>query len=298
MTIRDKKPLPQRIAEKSKELTPLGRQLVHYLTHNLNEAIFLSARELAEKNDVSLSTVVRFVQQLGYTTYRELLRDMRERLDTRMSLPERVKIHKNGSNLQQIIEREISGEIGNLQSLRSDLDPELLGRLADRIWEAPQVCVVGARMSLAMSYYFSWALSRIRSQVSNLDGGNRNSLDWITLSPKDTLVIIFTVMRYPNDLFHLARLVRWQGRDLVVIADSRSCPLFQFTDHYLSVPCQHFPLVGSPSALACMVNCIIYHMICNHTQEIQNHQDVLEQIYRENDIFWNPNERNRIIEEI
>jgi len=272
--------------------------MVDYLMRNISEAIFLSARELAEKNDVSLSTVVRFVQQLGYSNYRELLRDMREQVDTRMTLPDRVKIHKNGSNLQQLIEKEISGEIDNLQRLKSHLDLELLSRLADRIWEAPQVYVAGARMSLAMSCYFSWALSRIRPHVTNLDGGNRNSLDWITLSPKDTLVVIFTVMRYPNDLLRLARLVQRQGRDLVVIADSKRCPLFQFADHYLSVPCQHFPIVGSPSALACVVNCIIYQMICNHSKEIREHQDVLEQIYLENDIFFNPNERSRIVEEI
>ena len=109
MTTHNNKPLTKRIAEKSKGLTPLGRQMVDYLMRNISEAIFLSARELAEKNDVSLSTVVRFVQQLGYSNYRELLRDMREQVDTRMTLPDRVKIHKNGSNLQQLIEKEISG---------------------------------------------------------------------------------------------------------------------------------------------------------------------------------------------
>ena len=62
------------------------------------------------------------------------------------------------------------------------------------------------------------------------------------------------LMRNPNDLLRLAKLVRLQNRDLIVIADSRNCPLFQFTDHYLSVPCQHFPIVGSPSALSCVAD--------------------------------------------
>ena len=52
------------LIEKNINLTPLGRQLVDYLMNNPKESIFLSARELAEKNKVSLSTVVRFVRQL------------------------------------------------------------------------------------------------------------------------------------------------------------------------------------------------------------------------------------------
>ncbi|MGV7222985.1 MAG: MurR/RpiR family transcriptional regulator [Nitrospinales bacterium] len=298
MATHDNRTMANRLVEKTQNLTPLGRQLVDYLMNNPKESIFLSARELAEKNNVSLATVVRFVRQLGYSSYRDFLKDMREQIDTRMPLPERLEIHKNGSDLRQRIEREISAEIENLRDLKSHLDLELLELIADRIWAAPQVYAVGARMSLSISCYFSWALSRIRSRVTNLDGGNRNSLDWITLCPKNSLVIIFTVMRYPNDLLRLARLAQQQDRDLVVIADSRSCPLFQFTEHCLTVPCQNFPIVGSPSALGCVVNCIIYAMICNHSEEINKHQNILEQLYRENDIFFNPNDRGRVIKEI
>ncbi|MBW1608265.1 MAG: hypothetical protein JRG87_07550 [Deltaproteobacteria bacterium] len=54
------------------------------------------------------------------------------------------------------------------------------------------------------------------------------------------------LMRNPNDLLRLAKLVRLQDRDLIVIADSRNCPLFQFTDHYLSVPMPTLPYCRKP----------------------------------------------------
>jgi DNA-binding MurR/RpiR family transcriptional regulator len=294
MNLPNSSSLLDKMADRNSKCTPLERQLAGFLLSNPKEAIFMSARELARKNDVSLSTVVRFVRQLGYSNYREFSRDMREQIDIRMTLPDRVEVQKAGSNLRDRIEREISDEIDNLKILKNDLDLEFLGKLSERIWQAPQICVVGARMSLSMSTYFSWALSRIRSQITSLDGGNRNSLDWIALSPKDTLVIILTVMRYPNDLFRLARFVHEQGRDLLVIADSRNCPLFQFADHCLSVPCRHFPIVGSPSALGCILNCIVYAMIFSHSEEVREHQNALEQLYRESEIFFDPGARSRI----
>jgi len=290
--------LATRIADKYHKFTPLDRLLAEYLVNNTCEAVFLSARELAQKTAVSLATVVRFVRHLGYADYREFLRDMREQIDIRMSLPDRAAMLENGSSIESRIEREISGEIENLRYLKSQLDLGLLHSIAERIWRSQQIAVIGARMSLSISCYFSWALSRLRPQVINLDGGNKNSLDWLTLSPKDTLVILFTVMRYPNDLLRLSKVVRDQGKELVVIADSKRCPMFEFSTYHFSVPCQNFPLVGNPSALACVTNCLLYCMIYNHREEVKQHHNILESFYRENDIFFNPNDKSRLIDHL
>jgi len=290
--------LGTRIADKYRSLTPLDRLLAEYLANNTREAVFLSARELAQKADVSLATVVRFVRRLGYDNYREFLRDMREQIDIRMSLPDRAAMLENGTSIESRIGREISGEIENLRNLKTQLVLGLLHSIAERIWRATQIAVIGARMSLSISCYFSWALSRIRPQVVSLDGGNKKSLDWLTLSSIDTLVILFTVMRYPNDLLRLSKVVRDQGKELIVIADSKRCPMFEFSTYHFSVPCQNFPLVGSPSALACVTNCLIYCMIYNHREEVKKHHNILESFYRENDIFFNPNDKSRLIDDL
>jgi DNA-binding MurR/RpiR family transcriptional regulator len=288
--------LAARIAANSMSFTPLDKLLAEYLIHKTREAVFLSARELAQKNGVSLATVVRFVRHLGYSNYREFLRDIREQMDIRLSLPDRAAMLENGSSLEHRIEREIAGEIENLRNLKTLLDMSLLHSIAERIWHAPQVAIIGARMSLSISCYFSWALSRIKPQIIHLDGGNKNSLDWLTLSSKETLVIVFTVMRYPNDLLRISRVVRNQGKELIVVADSRRCPMFEFSRYHLSVPCQNFPLVGNPSAIACVANCLIYCMIYNHREEVKKHHSILETFYRENDIFFNPNDKSRLID--
>ena len=53
-------------------------KLADFLLDSYIEAAFMTATELAHAVDVDATTVVRFSQQLGYSGYPELLRDVRE----------------------------------------------------------------------------------------------------------------------------------------------------------------------------------------------------------------------------
>ena len=65
--------------------------------------------------------------------------------------------------------------------------------------------------------------------------------------------MLLATSRYPNDLIATAKAVRRQGKTLVSIADSASCPINHFARESLIAPSRHIPFIGSPSAIACLV---------------------------------------------
>jgi len=59
------------------DLTPSFKTLADFILENTTEAAFLTVMELSKVVGVDPATIVRFAQELGYSGYRELLRDIK-----------------------------------------------------------------------------------------------------------------------------------------------------------------------------------------------------------------------------
>jgi DNA-binding MurR/RpiR family transcriptional regulator len=66
-----------RIRENYDNLTPGFRKLADYIMDNTLDSAFLTATELSRRVGVDPATVVRFAQELGYSGYRELSREIK-----------------------------------------------------------------------------------------------------------------------------------------------------------------------------------------------------------------------------
>ncbi|MBN2391780.1 MAG: MurR/RpiR family transcriptional regulator [Anaerolineae bacterium] len=66
-----------RIRENYENLTPGFRKLADFIMNSTLDAAFLTATELSRRVGVDPATVVRFAQELGYSGYRELSREVK-----------------------------------------------------------------------------------------------------------------------------------------------------------------------------------------------------------------------------
>ena len=280
-------PLMIRLQNKRSSLTPKGRILADFVTQNPRQAVFLRTRELAAACGVSEATVIRFVNQLGYHGYPDFIQDLRELLDTELTLLERVElVNKTGPGAERM-GKVVNEEIDNLKNFYEKLDLNAVASAVDMLIKSPSIYLIGSRLSYTFAYYMGWSLTKIRSNINIIKGSDSTAIDWLAIAPSDSLAVIFATTRYPNELIRIAKLVRRQGLGLIVISDNTLCPVNQFAHQSLVARCLHFPLVGSPSPMSCLVNCIISEMAAKGGESLRAHQENLESIYRENDILFN-----------
>ena len=287
MSSHESQTLMERLNLGEKGFTPKNRALAAYVVGRPRDAVFMTARELAAACGVSDATVIRFVHHLGYGGYPEFIQALRDLLDGEFTMMDRVDlISRHGQGADQY-HRVISQEIENLRSLYDGLDPESLDRVAEELVSAPRVDIIGARLSYTYAYYLGWSLGKLRTRVRSHDGCDSWTIDMVTQLPEKALLVMVATSRYPNVLLHLARLARRLRRRLILIADSNNCPLTRFADQVLIAPFKRFPLYNSPGTLAAVINCLIVGMISKMGPELREHQNMLERMYRENDIFFN-----------
>ena len=99
----------ERIRENYDELTPGFRKLADFIMDSTLDVAFLTATELSRRVGVDPATVVRFAQELGYSGFRELSREIKRYVRDRVTASYR-KVEEAGST-----EEALRGLIENAQ---------------------------------------------------------------------------------------------------------------------------------------------------------------------------------------
>ncbi|MFZ7126203.1 MAG: MurR/RpiR family transcriptional regulator [Desulfobacterales bacterium] len=280
-------PLVNRISGLHRELTPKSRIIGDFVVENPRKAMFMTVAELARACGVSEATVIRFVGQLGYSGYSDFQQSLRDFVDTELTLLDRLEMTAMLEPGAERFRRVVFEEIDNLRQLFEHTDVEQADRVVSMLHASPQIFVIGSRLSYTAAYYLGWSLTKIRGGIQIFRGSDKTTIDWLTISPDDVLVVIVAQSRYPNELIRLGKLVKRLGRSLVVITDSTACPLLHFADESLIAPSTHIPLIGSPTTLSCLVNYLIQELTGRYGADVKAHQEKLEQSYWENDVLFN-----------
>ena len=239
-------PLIEKISESIEGLTPKGRILGEYIISQPRKAVFMTTKELAEACEVSEATVVRFVAGIGYDRYSDFQQALRDFVDTELTLLDRLDIADMKAPGAVRFRRTVAEEIDNLQQLYHSLDVETMAAVVDVLDRRVPIHVIGSRLSYTLAYYMGWAMTKVRENIHILKGSDRTTIDWLTIAPADSVVVIIATSRYPNELIRLGKLVKRLGQILVVITDSATCPVLQFADHHLIAASKLIPLPGKP----------------------------------------------------
>jgi len=279
--------LLERIARFNKELTPKSRIIGAYVRENPRKVVFMTVAELAKACAVSEATVVRFVSQLGCDGYSDFQLSLRDFVDTELTLLDRVDLTDMVEPGAERFRRVVSEEIDNLRQLFEHADIEQMGRVVSLLYSSPKIYVIGSRLSYALSHYLGWSLTKVRGGIQIFKGSDKTTIDWLTISPADVLVIVITVSRYPNELIRLAKLAKRLDHPLLLLTDSSTCPIIHEADESLIAPSSHIPLIGTPTSLSCLITYLVKELASRYGAELKKHQEKLEQAYWENDVLFN-----------
>jgi DNA-binding MurR/RpiR family transcriptional regulator len=269
----------ERISARIGSLTPKARLIGEFILDNPRKAIFMTTKELSRAAGASEATVIRFVKQIGYGGYSEFLQELRDIIDTELTLPDRVNLTNMKAPESERIRQAVFSEIDNLKQLAENLDLGAFNRAVDLLYSSHAIYVVGSRFSFTLSYYMGWSLTKIRENVHILRGSDSTCIDWLTIAPKDALVVIFATTRYPIELIRIGTLL--------IITDGALCPLIPFADLSIVAPSRHIPLFGSPTTLACLINLFTVELARRYGASLKTHQEKLEKVYLENDLLFN-----------
>lgn len=269
-------------------LAAKGKILANFVLTHPDKAVFMTTRQLAAAVGASEATVVRFVRQLGFESYALFISTLRDVIDRELTLIERGELSQpvKGSEDAEL-DRLINQDIQNIRAMHKNIDLAVVRSVREILKVAPHVYVMGSRLSYSPAHYMGWTMSKIRPDVFILNGSDRTSMDRMVFAPEGSAVVVVVGSRYPNEIIRLGKMARRQGFSQILITDSPSCPLVQFSDHVLIAPQKSIPFLGTPVSMISLLHYLLHALADSMGDAMKPHQEKLEQAYLENDIWFN-----------
>ena len=260
-------------------LTPTQKVLANYLIHNLDEAAFLSADEMAQKIDTTPSTVVRFAKQIGFKGFPELRNHLRNLLIRKVSTIGQFQYAKNISVKEDdVIYASFMKDIANLNKLFKMKNDEDIRKFVQILTAAEKKFIIASRSLFSMGHFFFFQARKILPGVAfihNYDGGIFDLLN--ELSPDD-VVVAFSFPRYNSTTINFSNIARERGVPVISITDTRISPLYQISRVALFCPHESSSFFTSAAASMALVNAIISELFYQNYQSAMKNLELEESL--------------------
>jgi DNA-binding MurR/RpiR family transcriptional regulator len=206
------------------------------IAEQLHKVAFLSGPELAKECSVSVSTITRFAQRLGYSGFPELKRDL-EQLYRETTTPyEMFQSFAKGAREDQVLALSIARDLKNIESMKANLDERRFEEAATLIREARVVhlaAIASAEILVDYMYALLAALGKSTTCLKSIGISKRAELiDF----DSDHVLVGFSFQRILREVRDLFPYVRRHGVKTIAITDSPINALAQEADVALVAP--------------------------------------------------------------
>src|SRR3974390_2794498 len=163
------------LAEKLRHLSPKRQEIIRPVLENPRPFVLLSVRALADRLGTDPATTVRIVQGLGFATYKDFQRHLHDlsvafatSLDTMKAAAER-----EGKGPSAYVRAALQRDLQNLHALNNSLNAEKICALANRMFEAPKVLLLGGDAATALVHHLEYHLTMIGLPIISATAAGR-----------------------------------------------------------------------------------------------------------------------------
>lgn len=194
--------------------------------------------EFAEQSGASSATVLRFVSQLGYKSYPDFQRALRDELEERSKSPlQRSPSAAHGKADANFLDRFVAQAADNLRGSAGLIPASEFEAVCEKLAEGRGSCyLAGGRFTDFLAGYMEAHLRLIRAGVRRLDGRPATRADQLIDVRAGDLAIIFDVRRYDASLLDVAADLAARRAQIVLVTDEWMSPVSRFAK--LVLPCR------------------------------------------------------------
>lgn len=213
------KPFLLRVRDALPELHPSEHKLAELVLDFPGEMAGYTASEIAELANVSNATVSRFVRRIGYGSFDEARRAVRDEQREGTAL---LRFSAEAPPSGGAVASHFETSQQNLELTYGALEDAVIDSLAEAMIAAPRVWFIGFRAGQAFAQYLGWQTSQVLANVTVLPrAGETLAESLASLSPKDVVVLV-ALRRKPRLVDAVADAVLLAKADLAVIEDRPS----------------------------------------------------------------------------
>jgi DNA-binding MurR/RpiR family transcriptional regulator len=242
-----------------KDLTLSQKRIAELIVEDPEFVAFATVEKLADRLEVSPSTIVRFAYRDGLSGYPDLQQRIRDIVRTQMR-PSPNGDRPFGSEFEHLgegtIAKSLTHDIENLKATVERINLGDLEQAVDILLKARWIYVVGSFSSESLVKYAGVTLGRISGRVSTL-GGDVNAAPILLDITESDAVLAFSFPPYAARTLQTVSAAKDQGAAVIAITDTPVAPVAQLGDVVLATNVSGVGLQNSLIAPMAIANALL-----------------------------------------
>lgn len=228
--------ISDRIQQKLDDLTRAERQLALSILENYPASGLGPLTALAKDADVSVPTVARMVQKLGFKGYPDFQADLREELRAKAKNP--IAKHDTWAEAapsEHMLNRFTDAVIDNIRNTLAQIDPVAFDAACALAGDpARHLYIVGGRITHTLAEYLFLHMQVIRPNLTHVQSTSNSWPHYLLNAQEGDVFIIFDVRRYENNTLKLAEMAHARGAQIILFTDQWRSPVHSLAQHSFS----------------------------------------------------------------
>lgn len=209
------------------DLTRAERQLAHSILENYPASGLGPLTALAKDAEVSVPTVARMVQKLGFKGYPEFQAELREELKAKVQNP--ITKHDTWSEeapSEHMLNRFTDAVIDNIRHTLGQIKPDMFDDACALVADANRhLYIVGGRITHTLAEYLFLHMQLIRPQITHIQSTSNAWPHYLLDVNEGDVFVIFDMRRYENNTLKLAEMAHAKGANLILFTDQWRSPI-------------------------------------------------------------------------
>jgi DNA-binding MurR/RpiR family transcriptional regulator len=240
------------------QLTPAEKKVARSLLADYPSAGLASAAALADSAGTSTPTVLRFAARLGWASYPEFQKHLRDEITLQTSSPASRAAQTDFERAEGgHFERAVSERIILAESLLTSVPPSEFDEAVHLLSNSPKhVVISGGYFSQQIARLLTYQLDQIIPHVDFAENPLSHDISKYLRLRKGSVAIVFDLRRYELRAKQICGLVKKQGAALIVITDQGQSPSAELADIVLPVPVDGIPFDSDVAPLM-LAECLV-----------------------------------------
>lgn len=279
--------ISDRIQDKLDDLTRAERQLALSILENYPASGLGPLAALAKGANVSVPTVARMVQKLGYKGYPEFQANLRDELGAIAKGP--IAKHETWAEAapsEHILNRFTEAVIKNIRSTLAHIEPEAFDEACDLVADQSRhLYIVGGRITHTLAEYLFLHMQVIRPNLTHVQSTSNTWPHYLLNAQDGDVFVVFDVRRYENNTLKLAEMARVRGVKIVLFTDQWRSPVHRLADISLSSRIIVPSAWDSATATMLLVESMISAVQVLNWEKTKDRMEELENIFDKTKLF-------------
>ena len=271
----------ERIKSSLDNMTKSEQRVAGHFFKYPEDFAFNSLSCMAEKIEVSTTTVIRFCYKAGYDGYKDFQYSVRESLKYFKTLPDKFLRTVENADTSLPSRKLVSNTVYCIEKTFENLTDGNIDEAVEKIKNAEKVFCFGLKESFSLAHYTYTRFLTVRNNVFMLSAGNGGEIESLLSINKNDVCIFFLFHRYTRLSVKILEEMKKQGISVILITS----PPFEEIEKNAEIifPCEVNieALKNSYAAPLTLVDCLCSHLAADMGEKALSYMKNCENLFKE-----------------